>query len=60
MKTVPLTLLLTGLLADAALAHPGHGLPGWLHHGEMVVVASLALTAGVDWWLRTRRSDDDR
>jgi len=32
-----------GLLARSAAAHPGHGLPGWLHHGEMLVVTAVVV-----------------
>ena len=32
-----------GLLARSAAAHPGHGLPGWLHHGETLLVTAVVL-----------------
>lgn len=63
MRTALLTLLLTGAFAHPVLAHPGHGLPGWLHHGELLVVASVVLTAMVVRRLgaaRTGRRGDDR
>ena len=63
MKTTLLTLLLAGPLARPALAHPGHGLPGWLHHGEPLVVASAVVIVALAWRVRAaraRRRGDDR
>jgi len=32
------------LVPTLALAHPGHGKPGWLHHhGEYIVLGALAV-----------------
>jgi hypothetical protein len=42
-----MTTLLLALLADLAaipaFAHPGHGVPGWLHHGELAIVGAVVL-----------------
>ena len=46
MKNLPLTLF---LFSTSALAHPGHGKPGWLHdHGEYIVLGVIAV-ALVGW-----------
>jgi hypothetical protein len=37
-----LTTLVAGLLATPAFAHPGHGMRGWLHHGEPLMTALVA------------------
>ena len=32
------------LVSNSALAHPGHGKPGWLHdHAEHIVLGALAV-----------------
>ena len=40
-----------------AVAHPGHGLPGWLHHGELLAMAVVVVGAIV---LRTATRRDGR
>lgn len=57
------TIVLAGLAARPALAHPGHGLPGWLHHGETLALAALgigALAAGCRTAARVLRRRDAR
>jgi hypothetical protein len=52
-RTRVLTMLLAALCATPALAHPGHGTPGWLHHGEILAVALVVLGAlGASRWAR--------
>lgn len=41
--TTLLLALLADLAASPAFAHPGHGVPGWLHHGELAVVGAVVL-----------------
>ena len=50
-KSIAVAALLS--VTEAALAHPGHGRPGWLHFHEfadgLVIVAALAV-AGLIYW----------
>jgi hypothetical protein len=48
-RTSLAAILLAGLAARPALAHPGHGLPGWLHHGETLALAAIAIGALAAW-----------
>lgn len=62
-RTPLVTILLAGLAARPALAHPGHGLPGWLHHGEALALLALAigvLAAGGRTAARVLRRRDER
>lgn len=45
-----ISTLLVGLSSAPALAHPGHGAWGWLHHGELFVLATAAAAA----WIAAR------
>jgi len=54
-RTRFLTMLLAVLVADPAFAHPGHGMPGWLHHGEAFVLAAIVI-GGLWAWRRASRS----
>ncbi len=51
MRRTPfVTGVIAALAAGPALAHPGHGVAGWLHHGEVLALAgatlALALVGG--------------
>jgi len=45
-----ITMLLATAVAQPALAHPGHGMPGWLHHGE--AFAAAMVLGGLLVWRR--------
>ncbi|MGH7894467.1 MAG: hypothetical protein ACREQL_07350 [Candidatus Binatia bacterium] len=45
MKTPIVTTLIAGLVAHPAFAHPGHGLSGWWHHGELLAVMAVVVAA---------------
>jgi hypothetical protein len=49
MRTAMMLGMVVGaMVARPVLAHPGHGVIGWLHHGEALwgaVVAGVALLA---------------
>ena len=53
------TMLLGVLVAEPVLAHPGHGVPGWWHHGEAVLLAAFVI-GGLVAWRRTARSTPRR
>lgn len=42
-KTI-VTMVLVVMAASPAAAHPGHGVVGWLHHGELLALAAVAVT----------------
>ena len=45
------------LMAAAAHAHPGHGMPSAFHlHGELILAAVVAV-CGVGLWWMVRRGD---
>jgi hypothetical protein len=48
-RTCFVTTILAVLVAEPALAHPGHGMPGWLHHGEAFGLAVIVIGALVAW-----------
>jgi hypothetical protein len=57
MKSQIVPTLIGVLAAHPAFAHPGHGAPGWWHHGELLVMAAVVMAAtGLARRLRKRRA----
>ena len=40
--------------AAPVFAHPGHGMPGWLHHGELLGLAAGLVGAVAFLWAARR------
>jgi len=44
------------LAAAPVFAHPGHGMPGWLHHGELLGLAA-GVVGAIALLVATRRNE---
>jgi len=55
MKCIP--AVVSFLVAQTAIAHPGHGKPGLLHFHEFsdgLLVVCVVVAAGLLWWARKK------
>ena len=47
--------LASASFSGSALAHPGHGAPGWHTHGLLELLAFVGALAAAIWIARTKR-----